>query len=842
MANVDGASAGFLDSLRDDNLRLLKQYLPVTAAIMLAWSVLDWLLAPEHIVTFVALRAGACGVAVLTVLVAQRAATTTRAVFASWWVFSISWNLAIAPMLAFVADAPAPYIAGASIAMTVAGVYPVWPARLAATNVSVQALALMTGLALGEPSVGNLVFGILAFGSIGVLATVTAGLRFEGHKRLFDARQELTNANSRLQKIDKQKNEFFANISHELRTPLTLILAPVNQLLSAVRPSPERDALLVMRRNADRLLRLIDDLLELAKLEAGGLRLRVREMDLSALTRQVVENAAPACEANELDLGFEVTGDAPEMYGDPHRLEIVFTNLLGNAIKFTPPGGRIMVEVRYSSAGTTVAVSDTGPGIPTTQVDEIFQRFRQAKSSGTGRHGGVGIGLALARELTEVHGGTLTVESVVGQGSTFRAFLPSGSQQFPDELIERRHVQLSEHPGRRAEDRTTSVPTSLDLGVSTETQEPSSAPPTILFDRGRMPRILLVEDEADLRKLIYGVLAQHFEVSTAVDGAEALEILERQRPDLILSDIMMPRLSGIELCRVVKGDPSMQHIPVILLTAHGDSDTALEGYEAGANDFVPKPFQTKVLLARVRAHLQMRALSLQVADQARLASAGTLAAGLAHEVKNPINAILSAAQVLTSGGSSKVPSEKLLSVIVDGAQRVNEVVSALNTHARPSDETDLQAVDLRDGIEATVRLLEHKSGDANIHCEFEATECVRVPARAFNQIVLNLLDNAIRSGALNIWITLRQRERVVSIMVADDGPGVPHDLVARIFDPFFTTRDQGEGTGLGLHLARKIAQDCGGELRYEPRNGGGAKFVLDVPVMLQSLRPVGAAQ
>ena len=193
-------------------------------------------------------------------------------------------------------------------------------------------------------------------------------------------------------------------------------------------------------------------------------------------------------------------------------------------------------------------------------------------------------------------------------------------------------------------------------------------------------------------------------------------------------------------------------------------------------------------------------------------------------MKNPVNAILSAAKVLETGGSKKVPSEKLLRVIVDGAERINGVVSALNTHARPADETDLQAVDVRDGVEATLRLLEHKSRETQIHHELDAVERVRVPARAFNQIFLNLLDNAIRAGAQNIWITVGQRESMVNVAVADDGPGVPLDLVSRIFDPFFTTREQGEGTGLGLHLARRLAHDCGGELRYETRPGGGAEI------------------
>jgi signal transduction histidine kinase len=298
---------------------------------------------------------------------------------------------------------------------------------------------------------------------------------------------------------------------------------------------------------------------------------------------------------------------------------------------------------------------------------------------------------------------------------------------------------------------------------------------------------------------------------------------------------MMPEVSGLDLTRVIKEDPSLRHIPVILLTARGESEGALEGYEAGADDFVSKPFHTKVLQARIRAHLKMRGLSLQLADQARLASAGTLAAGLAHEVKNPLNAAVNAVKVLEEGGSSRVSNEKLMSVVIDALARIDGIVSALDAHARPADGDDLTPCNVRVAIKSTLNLLEHKLKDrVTVHQDYETTGDVFAPARAFNQVMLNLVDNSIRSGAKNIWIELRQVDKQVSVTVSDDGPGVPADVVHRIFDPFFTTRIEGDGTGLGLHLSRRIAQECGGELRYEPRPGGGARFVMEIPAMEQA--------
>ncbi|MFW2386850.1 MAG: response regulator [Polyangiales bacterium] len=357
-------------------------------------------------------------------------------------------------------------------------------------------------------------------------------------------------------------------------------------------------------------------------------------------------------------------------------------------------------------------------------------------------------------------------------------------------------------------------------------------PERVLLDRGRLPRILVAEDEDDLRGFIAGVLKDRYNVDVAKNGAEALELLKLNRPDLVLTDVMMPEVSGLDLTRAIKGDPSLRNIPVILLTARGENEAALEGYEAGADEFVSKPFHTKILQARIRAHLKMRGLSLQLADQARLASAGTLAAGLAHEVKNPLNAAVNAIKVIDAGGSSRVSNEKLMGVVIDALARIDGIISALGAHARPADGDDLAPCNVRDSVTSTLNLLEHKLRDRIVvHQDYETTGNVFAPARAFNQVLLNLIDNSVRSEAKNIWITIGQADGQISVSVADDGPGVPHDVVHRIFDPFFTTRVEGEGTGLGLHLSRRIAQDCGGELRYEPREGGGARFVMEIPAM-----------
>jgi signal transduction histidine kinase len=239
-----------------------------------------------------------------------------------------------------------------------------------------------------------------------------------------------------------------------------------------------------------------------------------------------------------------------------------------------------------------------------------------------------------------------------------------------------------------------------------------------------------------------------------------------------------------------------------------------------------------VLVARIEAQLRLRALSIQLADQSRLSTAGTLAAGLAHEVKNPINAVLNAARLLPSVATKPETAEKLLRVILEGIQRIEETVSLLEEHVRPAEGGALVTCDLRAGLDSSLRLLEHKMNGIALHTSYGSTRQVVASARALNQVFLNLLDNAVRATPTNIWVSAADTDRGVKVTIADDGQGIPPETALLIFEPFFTTRELGEGTGLGLYLCRRIVQDSGGELRYQPRAGGGAEFTIELRSMV----------
>jgi signal transduction histidine kinase len=638
-----------------------------------------------------------------------------------------------------------------------------------------------------------------------------------------------------LQELERLRSKFFANISHELRTPLTLIIAPIEELAARIAGAHERQQLRVIRRNAERLLGLISDLLDLSRLDAGGLRLNLAEMDVRSVVAAVYENSQPAALAKSIAFTLAAEPSELKIWGDAHRLEMVITNLVSNAIKFTPVGGRIEVRVTDLEEGVAVEVEDTGPGIAPEDLPRVFERFFQVNPADRRREGGVGIGLALAKELVELHGGTIDVDSEPERFTCFRIVIPFGRTHIRPEVIERRQ-QFEQVPevGRRIEDRgldaVVAGAVELQGGLAEQAApEDEQEIETVRFEGHRRARILLAEDHEEVRDFIKALLEPHFDLVLAGNGREAWQLVQSESPDLVVSDVMMPEMSGTELCRAIKSDPALRATPVILLTARVGSEATLEAYAYGADDFVAKPFHPRVLTARIRAQLKLRALGLQLAQREKLAAVGTLAAGILHEVRNPVNAILNASRLLSTGGVDSETTRQLIDVVSDGARRIEGITSSLDAHARPADGGATFACDVREGIDSTIRLLGHRLEGVIVHREYRTDRLAQAPAGPLNQVFLNLLDNAVRVGAANIWVEVEGEGDSLHISVSDDGPGVSEHDIGRIFDPFYTNRGDDSGTGLGLYLSRSIVEEHGGALRCENRPDGGAVFCVEIP-------------
>lgn len=671
--------------------------------------------------------------------------------------------------------------------------------------------------------------GLVAFGfTLAVLSTTTIAITAPAVLlEKSTAERVLAEEHNRMQ------SSFFANVSHELRTPLTLILSPLETLLTdrELRLPPHvREYLASMQRSTNRLLRLINNLLDLAKVDAGKVFLRYEPLDLGKFVTGVIPAFEPLATSKSLILKVEIEPTEP-IWADSDRMDIVLQNLLANALKFTSAGGRVVVRVRDLPTEVRLEVEDTGIGIAEKDMKVIFDRFGQADASVTRRFGGSGIGLALVKDLVELHGGEVVVESVFGQGSTFRVRLQKGTAHIRDDLRDRRAVDLPVSDERRSA-RSPSV-SSASEPLSWEEAEPS---PSLVSQTG--PRILVVEDNPDLRSFLRSLLASTYRVTVAVDGQEGLDLARETLPDLILSDVMMPRLSGYDLTRAVKSDPRTRSIPVILLTAKRGLDPALEGFQHGADDYLGKPFSTRELLARMKVHLDLRDLAQKLAELQKTAMMSTLAAGLAHEVRNPINAIVNGLPALRhflperEPGAREAPADALLRVLEDSANRIDRMIVEL------LDFTNLDRASFRDwdpteGVSSTLVLLDHQvASGVRVVTDYQFRGTVQGRAGPLNQVVMNLLDNAFKAlpNGGEVRIVTRDVGGGLELTVSDTGGGIAPEVLPRIFDPFFTTREVGVGTGLGLHLCKQIIQAHRGELDATSSVGHGATFRVWIPV------------
>ncbi|UCH96162.1 MAG: response regulator [Candidatus Aminicenantes bacterium] len=430
---------------------------------------------------------------------------------------------------------------------------------------------------------------------------------------------QLQEQSEKLKEMDQVKSRFFANISHEFRTPLTLIMGPLEQMLTDNHEN-ERDRenrLKMMLRNSQRLLTLINQLLDLSKLDSGKMNLLAAHQNIILFLKGITDSFHFLAAQNKLDLTFHTEEEDIVLYFDSEKLEKVICNLLSNAIKFTPAGGKITITVRknhtqeenFPSGSLEISAADTGRGIPREQLVHIFDRFYQAGVSREYDLKGSGIGLALTKELVTLHHGEIDVKSSEGSeaessGTEFILRLPLGKEHLKPEEI----VDLPGIPSHRGEKPCEVSPL---YAVEKEEEELKKEEPNVKekdIEPGMQEKdiILVVEDSADVRKYIRKPLEPHYTVVEAVNGREGIEKAKEIIPDLIISDIMMPEADGYELCRLLKQDVMTSHVPIILLTAKASEEAVIQGLETGADDYITKPFNAKILMARIKNLIDLR--------------------------------------------------------------------------------------------------------------------------------------------------------------------------------------------------------------------------------------------
>jgi len=417
-------------------------------------------------------------------------------------------------------------------------------------------------------------YGIFVLGAL----LVTRRLIQQRERVKFAIEQERQEA-QRMHELDMMKIQFLTNVSHEFRTPLTLILTPLEKLLKNTRDAAQQDQFQMIHRNAKRLLNLVNQLLDFRKLEVQEIRFNPSEGDIVSFVRDTVYSFSDLSEKKDIRLEFVTSLTTLETIFDQDKLEKILFNLLSNAFKFTPEHGSVRVMMNVITTGNIleISVSDTGIGIPADKQERVFDRFFQNDVPKSMVNPGTGVGLSIVREFVRAHGGTVTVASIPDQGSTFTVLLPL------------RDLAAAGTPE-----------------IITDAVEP--VPPTepLIESTDKRPVLLLVEDNEDFRFYLKDNLRQQYQVLEARNGKEGLQLALQHLPDLIVSDIMMPEMNGIDLCRRIREDQRVSHIPVILLTARTGEEQKVEGFDVGADDYVTKPFSFEILLSRIKNLIHQR--------------------------------------------------------------------------------------------------------------------------------------------------------------------------------------------------------------------------------------------
>ncbi len=714
-----------------------------------------------------------------------------------------------------------------------------------------------------------------------VAAQIASGL---GAARAYETERRRAEA---LAEIDQAKTAFFSNVSHEFRTPLTLMLGPLEEeIVSLGGDAAQR--LSMVHRNGLRLLRLVNTLLDFSRIEAGRVQARFQPTELGEYTEELASNFRSACDRAGLRLTTKCVRLDRPVYVDTEMWERIVLNLVSNAFKYTLTGG-ITVGLDSTPQGALLTVSDTGIGIPESELPHIFDRFHRIEGQRGRTLEGTGIGLALVNELVRLHGGTIQVQSRIDAGTTVSVCLPFGRAHLPaDRIIDTagRGTPEGVAAATFVEEALRWLP-DQDEPHGNEMLETSSVLASIGVDVATGPRrrILLADDNADMRDYVVRLLRPGYEVEAVGDGQQALNSARIKRPDLILSDVMMPRMDGFGLLAGIRSDPILHDLPVILLSARAGEEARVEGLDSGADDYLVKPFSARELLARVRSNLELARLRQEArnallqanelleqrvqAEIERRAKAedslrqsqkmeaiGHLTGGVAHDFNNLLTVIsggVETLQRLLSSiplGSHDNRVKRTLGMIAQGADRAATLTHRLLAFARRQ-TLDPRPLDANKLVAGMSELLRRTLGES------VALETVLAGGLWRTNADSNQLENALLNLAVNARdampgggkLTIETANthldeayaaahddiaagQYVMIAVSDTGTGMDAGTLDRVFEPFFTTKDIGQGTGLGLSQVYGFIKQSNGHVKLYSELGQGTAVKLYLPRLL----------
>lgn len=673
---------------------------------------------------------------------------------------------------------------------------------------------------------------------------------------------ELQKRAEALTELDRAKTAFFSNVSHEFRTPLTLMLGPIEDALSdhdEPLGAHQRQRLQLVERSGARLFKLVNTLLDFSRIEAGRAKARFEQVDLAEVTtglagafRSLVERA-----------GLRLTVDCPKLpepiWVDREMWEKIVLNLLSNAFKFTF-AGEIRVRLAAEAEGRRVVltVSDTGTGIPAAELPKLFERFHRVEGAKGRSFEGSGIGLALVQELARILGGEVRVASEEGKGTTFFVSLPMGSAHIAPESIK------SPHSGRvpvldktassfvREAASWTAEPSGQESAFDVvDSDEESAAKPARGAQSQPRSRILLADDNPDMRDYVQRLLSGRYAVRAVSNGLEALRLIEEEVPDLILTDVMMPGLDGFGLLAAVKRSPRTRLVPVILLSARAGEESRVEGMEAGADDYLVKPFAARELLARVAARIEIARMRARMnADLERLVLERTaqlreanqelesFSYSVSHDLRAPLRHILGFSQLMEkhTRGKLEPKTQGYLKTIAEAAERGGKLVDDLLAFSRMG-RADMHRlrIDLNRMVaEVRTELAPDQEGRKVTWKIHRLPEIQGDPA-LIRLVIKNLLSNALkytrpRPEAV-IELGASERSQDVEVWVKDNGVGFDMRYVDKLFGVFqrLHTSEQFDGTGIGLALVRRIIVRHGGTTAAQGQLDAGATISFTLP-------------